>query len=98
MLAVAAVILAALVLAFNVALRVTLDRDASNVARARAQAILATVATSGGDVTAQEAPDDAALDAQAWIYAGGHLVEGPQRSTGPLNAAAAATAAGRRVS
>jgi len=94
MLAVAAVILAALVLAFNVALRVTLDRDASNVARARAQAILATVATSGGDVTAQEAPDDAALDAQVWIYAGGHLVEGPQRSTGPLNTAAAAAAAG----
>jgi len=94
MLAVAAIILAALVLAFNVALRVTLDRDASNVARARAQAILATVATSGGDVTAQEAPDDAALDAQVWIYAGGQLVEGPQRSTGPLNTAAAAAAAG----
>ena len=74
----AAISLAVLLAAFNVALRATLDRDATSVAVARAQAILSTLVASGAAVTPQEAPDDAALDAQAWIYNGTRLVEGPR--------------------
>ena len=83
----------ALLATFNVALRATLDRDATSVAVARAQAIRSTLVASGEAVTPRETPDDAALDAQAWIYTGTRLVDGPQRST-PALAAAASTAAG----
>ncbi len=88
----AALILVALVAAFNIALRATLDRDATSVAQARAAAVLATLDTSGGHVRSRESPDDAAIDAQVWIYDGTQLVEGPQASTPALDAAAAAAA------
>ena len=89
----AAITLAALVAAFNVALRATLDGDATSVAQARAAAVLSTVDTVGGHVRSREAPDDTALDAQVWVYDGSRLVEGPQASTAALDAAAAAAAA-----
>jgi two-component system, OmpR family, sensor kinase len=82
-----ALILAILVAAFNVALRRTLDGDATSTAQARAAATLATLVTTNGRIAAGETPDDAAVDTLAWIYQGTRLVEGPQASTMVTDAA-----------
>ncbi|MDX6376839.1 MAG: hypothetical protein QOE98_1142 [Gaiellaceae bacterium] len=88
----AVVILVALVAGFNIALRATLDGDATSVAQARAAAVLPSLEIAAGQVQSREAPDDTALDALVWVYDGTRLVEGPQASTSALDAAARAAA------
>ncbi len=83
------IILTALVTAFNVALRTTLNNDATEVARARAGAVLATVTITGGQVILGETPDDRATDARVWVFVGAGVVEAPPTSPEGLDAAAA---------
>ncbi len=86
------IILAALVMAFNVVLRATLDDDATSVAQARATAVLTTLETTGGHVGVGEAPDDAAVDARVWVFDGARLIEAPQPSAPALDRAAGVAA------
>ena len=53
---------------FNLLLADRLSADASTVLASRADAMAATVDTAGGGVRLREAPDDAALDAHAWVF------------------------------
>jgi len=79
----AALVLAALTAAFNLALRASLDHDARQVLAGRATATLETVSIAGGQVRAAEVPDQGALDALSWIYSGPRAVERP-RAPGSL--------------
>jgi signal transduction histidine kinase len=74
----AALVVGGLTLAFNLALRSSLQRDASRVVSARAAAALGTVTVTNGQVRSQEAPDQGVVDAQAWIYSGRRAVERPR--------------------
>jgi signal transduction histidine kinase len=75
--AVLAVGLAALSLLFNVLLNRTLDSDASNALRSRAEAQIATLDLSHGRARVVEGPRDAALDREAWVVADGRVLERP---------------------
>jgi signal transduction histidine kinase len=73
-----ALVIGALVLIFNLALRSSLQGDANRVVSARAAAALGTVTVRSGRVRSREAPDQGAIDAQAWIYAGRRAIERPR--------------------
>ena len=88
-----AVVVAVLVTGFNVALQRTLDSNATSLAEARAAAVLSTLTVAPGAITVHEAPDDAAIDTQIWVFAGRSLVEAPEASTAARTRAAARTAA-----
>jgi signal transduction histidine kinase len=72
------VTLAALVAAFNLFLSRTLSHNATDQARARANATLNVVDVSRGHVEAGEAPDAGAPDTLVWIFDHGRPVEGPR--------------------
>ncbi len=74
----AALVIGALTLAFNLALRSSLQRDANQVVSARAAAALGAVAVQNGHVRSQEAPDRGVVDAQAWVYSGRRAIERPR--------------------
>jgi signal transduction histidine kinase len=88
-----AVIVAVLVTGFNIALRRTLSANATSLAEARAAAVLPTLEASGGRITIHEAPDDAAIDTQLWVFDRSRAVEAPQPSTPQRDAMAARVAA-----
>jgi signal transduction histidine kinase len=67
--------LVVLSVAINLLLANRLSADASSVLRERVSAHLATLHISGGQIRLSEAPGDAALDAQSWIFANGRVVE-----------------------
>jgi two-component system OmpR family sensor kinase len=67
--------LVVLSVAINLLLANRLSADASSVLRERVSAHLATIHISGGRIHLSEAPGDAALDAQSWIFSNGRLVE-----------------------
>jgi signal transduction histidine kinase len=67
--------LVVLSVAINLLLANRLSADASSVLRERVSAHLATLHISGGQIRLSEAPGDAALDAQSWIFANGGVVE-----------------------
>jgi signal transduction histidine kinase len=69
--------LAGLAVLFNVLLAHSLESDASAVLRNRVAAQVATLDLSHGGVRAVEGPNDAALDRDAWVFAGGRVVEKP---------------------
>jgi signal transduction histidine kinase len=73
-----AVGLALLTLAVNVMISNQLDADLTSRLRERADAALATVSLQHGHVVVRDAVDDAALDQQAWVFAGGRLVRRPE--------------------
>jgi two-component system, OmpR family, sensor kinase len=75
-LAALAVGLVALGAATNLLLRHALNGDASSVLRDRAAAQLTTLHEATRGVRVAEA-NDAALDRQSWVFAGGHAVERP---------------------
>jgi signal transduction histidine kinase len=91
----AAVALALLVIAFNLVLAGSLDRDAKSRLRSRAAAAATTVDTEGGHVKVRESASDGAIDAQVWIYEGSRAV---LRAAGPpaVQSTAAALAGGPR--
>ncbi|MCB8914238.1 MAG: HAMP domain-containing protein [Thermoleophilales bacterium] len=76
--AVTAVMLALLVLGFNLSLRSSLDGDVDRLLAARAQATLDNVDLEGGRLDVSEGADDGAEDALVWIYADGKPLEKPQ--------------------
>jgi signal transduction histidine kinase len=82
-----AVAIAALVAGFNTILGRTLDRDARDLARARATTELGLLTASNGRLTVKEAPDDAATDPYVWVFSAGAAVEQP-RVGGRVDAAA----------
>ena len=62
--------LVALVAGFNVVLARTLDHDARDLVRSRATSALATLHVTNGQLRVGEAPDQAAADADVWIFVG----------------------------
>lgn len=86
-----AVMLALLVVGFNVALRSSLDADANRVLEARAQAVLANVSVEDGQFSRSEGPDEGAPDALIWVFDSGVPVEQPQVG-GKLDAIASSMA------
>jgi signal transduction histidine kinase len=70
--------LAVTVVAFNVILEDRLSSDATSLLRDRASAELSTLRVVHGHLIAAEAPDDAALDSQVWVYAEARPLERPR--------------------
>jgi hypothetical protein len=88
--------LAVLMVGFNVLLAHTLDDDLNSVLRARAAAQLMTLSVVDGRLEVAEAPDDAALDAQVWVFAGSRELERPPRVPAAVEDAARALSGGPR--
>jgi signal transduction histidine kinase len=84
--------LAVLTLGINVILERQLENDASAALKERAAAQLATVTRRGGSVVLRDAPNDEALDQQAWVFADGRVL---QRPRAPADVQAAAQALSR---
>jgi two-component system, OmpR family, sensor kinase len=73
----AAITLAALVAAFNLVLDARLRAEGDNVLRERATTVLRGLGTVDGRLSVLEAPDQGAIDAQTWIFAGQRVLEQP---------------------
>ena len=86
--------LVALVAGFNVVLARTLDHDARDLVRSRATSALATLHVTNGQLRVGEAPDQAAADADVWIFVGRRPLEQPRAAAAPIDRAAAALAGG----
>src|SRR5436309_8174746 len=83
--------LAAMIAGFNLLLQYNLSHSADQLARARASAELALVRTHNERVAIGETADDAAVDSNAWVFAGTRTLEAPRAGT-KLAAAARALA------
>jgi two-component system OmpR family sensor kinase len=70
--------LALLTVGFNVLLAHRLDGELSAVLRTGASAQLTTLSIVDGRLLVTEAPDDAALDSQVWVFAGARELERPR--------------------
>src|SRR5438874_3008327 len=73
--------LAAMIAGFNLLLEHNLSHSADQLARARASAELALVRTHNGRVAIGETADDAAVDSNAWVFAGTRTLEAPRAGT-----------------
>ncbi len=71
--------LAAMLAAFDLLLAHSLSRNANQVVHARAAAELALVRSHGGGLALGETADDAAVDTEAWVFAGSRTLESPPR-------------------
>ncbi|MDX6621969.1 MAG: hypothetical protein QOK36_4355 [Gaiellales bacterium] len=91
------VALVALTVASNAILRRSLDGGATRLAKARAAAGLSTLRTKGDRITVVEAPDDAAIDVQIWVFDRFGMVESPTPSSARLDREALALAHGKRT-
>ncbi|MEU6507158.1 HAMP domain-containing sensor histidine kinase [Streptomyces sp. NPDC046942] len=89
----AALLMVILTVVFNTVVRHRLQREADDELRTRAAAVATTVDTRHGRVRVLETSGDRLLDTNAWIYAGGRLLERPPSGAGELTRAAAALAA-----
>lgn len=87
--------LAAMTLGFNVLLERSLDGDATRLAHARATTILSTLRVERGQIVLSTAPDDEAIDSQAWIFQGGQVMEQPNTSNHAAGAARSLALSGR---
>ena len=67
-----------LVAGFNLVLGATLDRNARDLARSRADAQLASLRVVNGHLKIGETPDDRSTDAYLWVFAGAHVLEQPR--------------------
>jgi signal transduction histidine kinase len=88
--------LAGLSIGFNLLLDHQLDSDASTVLRNRAAAQMATIDVSGRGVRVEESPNDAALDQQAWVFAGRRVLEQPAATPAAVRSAVAGLVGGSR--
>lgn len=77
-LAAVVVAIAGLVAGFNLVLAATLDRNAHDLVRSRAEAQLASIRVEGDSLKAGEKPDGRSTDAYLWVYAGPRPIERPQ--------------------
>jgi signal transduction histidine kinase len=93
-----ALVVAVLAVGFNVVLSGRLDRQASNLAQARATAELAALSVSAHGVQLTETPDGAAIDTPIWVFSGPRLLERPPASPAVQRSAAALTTGPRRLS
>jgi two-component system heavy metal sensor histidine kinase CusS len=66
----AAGVVALLVVAFNVVLAASLDRDVNRTLRSKAAAATTTAVVTAGHVVVRDAPNDAAIDREVWVYEG----------------------------
>ena len=73
----ATVVVALLVVTFNLLLSLSLDRDADGALRSRAAAATTTTTIRDGRVTVRESPDDGAIDRQVWVYEGRRAILRP---------------------
>lgn len=97
-LAVLAVWVALITVAFNVVLNVQLRAQADDVLRTRAQATATTLDVGAdGAITIRNTGDDTAIDVGTWIFAGGTAIESPRSSTELAQRAAQLTGRGTRV-
>ncbi|MEV5880778.1 HAMP domain-containing sensor histidine kinase [Streptomyces sp. NPDC052101] len=93
----AALLMVILTVVFNTVVRHRLQREADDELRTRAAAVATTVDTRHGRMRVLETSGDRLLDTNAWIYAGGRLLEQPPAGAGALTRAAdSLAAAGRR--
>lgn len=92
----AVVTLAALVASFNLALRASLDHDADQVLAGRAAAAIDAVKVGGGRIQSIEAPDQGAVDAQTWVFAGHRTLERPPAPAAVQHAASGLAGGARR--
>jgi signal transduction histidine kinase len=72
-----AVALIVLIGAFNLVLRERLSHEVDSALAARASAELSSLDVAGGRLAVTEAPDAAAPDTQAWVFAGRRVLEEP---------------------
>jgi signal transduction histidine kinase len=91
----ATITLATLITAFNLVLDARLRTDGDNVLRERAATVLRGLGTVDGRLSVIEAPDQGAIDAQTWIFAGQRTLEQPAGAD-PRNQQAARSLAARR--
>jgi signal transduction histidine kinase len=84
------VVLAALVLAFNLVLADRLASEATSVVQARASAEVSSLHVTGGRILLADAPDAGNPDAQVWVFQGERVLEQPRSS--PNDPAATALA------
>jgi signal transduction histidine kinase len=87
------VVLAALVLAFNLVLADRLNSEARSVVQARASAELSSLQVVNGRIVLPEAPDDRTPDAQVWVFQGSTPLEQPRSAANEVAAAALASRA-----
>ncbi len=92
-LAAVAVALAILIVGFNLLLAHNLSGDADRLLRARATAELGLLHVERGRLTVAESADDAAVDADVWVFSGGRTLEAP-RTPDELEAVARRLAGG----
>jgi signal transduction histidine kinase len=90
------VAMAALVAGYNVVLARNLDHSASDLARSRAEARVASLHVAGGELQVGEAPDEAAADAYLWVFAGNRVLEQPRVATAVARAAHSLASGARR--
>jgi signal transduction histidine kinase len=96
-LAVVLIALLGMIGGFNLVLRDRLSHDADEVLKARAAGVLAGLTTAHGKLVLRDAPDQAALEGEAWVFDNSaRLLEGPRRSTPQITRAAALLAGGPR--
>ena len=94
--AVVAVGLSILVVAFNVLLAGSLRADVDSSLRSRGAAALTTVSARSGRLVTSEGPGDAALDNGVWVFDGATAIEQPRASGTLQRSAAALVATGAR--
>jgi signal transduction histidine kinase len=97
--ATATLLMAVLTVVFNTIVQQRLQHQADDHLHTRAAAVAATVDATGRSVRVLETSNDALLDANVWIYAGGRLLEHPGNAGpgSPLSKAAGRLAAPGRT-
>jgi signal transduction histidine kinase len=87
--------LAVMTIGFNLLLAHSLDGDATRLAHSRATTILSTLHVVQGRIVISDAPDDQAIDSQAWIYQGSRAIEHPRTSNDAAAGARSLATSGR---
>jgi signal transduction histidine kinase len=95
-LAVVVIAFAALLGGFNLVLANRLSHDANEVLRARAAAELSSLKTQDGKIVVSEAPDQAAIESDAWVFAAYRVLERPRAKADVARAALALAGGPRR--
>jgi signal transduction histidine kinase len=72
------VAIAALVASFNLLLGTTLDGNARDLVRSRAEAQLASLRVDEGRLAIGETPDNRSADAYVWVFSRGRMLERPR--------------------
>jgi two-component system OmpR family sensor kinase len=84
--------LALMTAGFNVVLWQMLSHDADNLVKARAAAEVSSLRVVGGKLITPEAPDNAGIESQSWVFVGSESVEEPRVDPALTRAAASAAA------